>query len=289
VDVVGVDVGGTKILAATVGPRGELESSREWATPTGSAAHAVEAIIDAVRAIAPQAEAAGVGVPGLVDADGLVAGAVNLPLREVRLRDELEAALGIPVVVENDAGAAAYAEWALGPRRDLAMITLGTGMGGGAVTGGQLLRAPLEIGHLVLERAGGRVYLESICSGRAADARARAAFGPDADARELVRRGRQGDAQALAILEQLGQALGLGAGSLANALGVELIVVGGGFAAAGELLFEAARPVLRREALAPLGERAELARARLGREAGVIGAGLLARAQLDLRRCTQED
>jgi glucokinase len=157
------------------------------------------------------------------------------------------------------------------------------------VVGGQLLRAPLEIGHLVLERAGRRVYLESLCSGRAADARARAAFGPDADARELVRRGREGDAQALAILEQLGQALGLGAASLVNALGVALIVVGGGFAAAGELLFEAARPVLRREALAPLGDRAELAQACLGREAGVIGAGLLARAQLDLRRPTQED
>jgi glucokinase len=289
VDVVGVDVGGTKILAATVGTRGELETSREWSTPTESAARAVEAIVHAVRAIAPRAEAVGVGVPGLVDSDGLVDGAVNLPLREVRLRDELEAALGIPVVVENDAGVAAYAEWALGPRRDLAMITLGTGMGGGAVLGGELLRAPLEIGHLVLERAGGRAYLESLCSGRAADARARAAFGGDADARELVRRGREGDAEALAILEQLGQALGLGAASLANALGVGLIVVGGGFAEAGELLFEAARPVLRREVLAPLGERAELAQAGLGREAGVIGAGLLARAHLDLRRSTQED
>jgi glucokinase len=287
VDVVGVDVGGTKILAAAVDPDGRLEARDERATPNASADAAVAAVVEAVRAVAPRPDAVGVGVPGLVDADGLVTGAVNLPLVEVDLRDELERVLGTPVVVENDAGAAAYAEWALGPRRDLVMITLGTGMGGGAVIGGQLLRVPLEIGHLLLEHDRRLVPLETLCSGRAADAQARAAFGPGADARELVRRARERDERALAILEQLGQALGLGAASLANALGVGLIVVGGGFAAAGELLIEFAVPVLRREVLAPLGGRAQLVPARLGREAGVIGSGLLARALLAAQ--TQED
>jgi glucokinase len=162
------------------------------------------------------------------------------------------------------------------------MLTLGTGVGGGVVFGGQLLRGLAECGHIVIEHDGrpcqgtctGRGHLEAYVSGTAATAAARAAFGPAADAYRLVRLANEGDAQAIEILREIGERLGSGIGTLVNVFDPELVVVGGGFAAAGDLILEPARAVARREAVGPAKERVQVVRAKLGTAAGIVGAAL---------------
>jgi glucokinase len=193
----------------------------------------------------------------------------------------MQARLGVPVGLENDASSAALAEFVLGAGRgssDLVMLTLGTGVGGGIVLGGKLYRGWAELGHMVIVEGGepcqgactGRGHLESYCSGVAAERLARSVLGPTASARDLV-------ALRHPALEELGEHLGTGIGSLINIFHPEVVVIGGGFGiAAGEQLFEAARPAIEREALAPGGRDVRLALAELGAAAGLIGAGLVA-------------
>ncbi len=163
------------------------------------------------------------------------------------------------------------------------MLTLGTGVGGGVVFGGQLMRGLAEFGHIVIEHDGrpcqgtctGRGHLEAYVSGTAATAAARAAFGPAADAYRLVRLGNEGDARAIAILREIGERLGSGIGTLVNVFDPELVVIGGGFAAAGDLILEPARAIVRREAIGPAKERVQVVRAKLGTAAGIVGAALV--------------
>ena len=148
----------------------------------------------------------------------------------------------------------------------MVMLTLGTGVGGGVVYGGQLMRGLAEFGHIVIEHDGrpcqgtctGRGHLEAYVSGTAATAAARSAFGPAADAYRLVRLGNEGDARAIAILREIGERLGSGIGTLVNVFDPELVVIGGGFAAAGDLILEPARAIVRREAIGPAKERVQV-------------------------------
>jgi glucokinase len=191
---------------------------------------------------------------------------------------------GLPAAIENDGNAAAFAEWAFGAgrgSRNMVMLTLGTGVGGGVVTDRRLYRGWAELGHIVVEfdgkpcqgRCTGRGHLESYCTGVAAGEAAAEAIGPGTDAHALVDLARGGDEQALGVLARLGA----GIGSLVNVFDPELVVVGGGFgAAAGELVLEPARLIARREALAPEGETVRIVPAALGADAGVIGAALIA-------------
>jgi glucokinase len=152
------------------------------------------------------------------------------------------------------------------------------------VIDGKLYRGWAEFGHIVIEYDGipcqgsctGRGHLEPYVSGTAATKLARDAFGPAADAHRLVRLASEGEERAVDILAGIGRRLGAGIGSLVNIFDPELVVVGGGFAAAGDFLLEPARKVVRREALAPAGERVRIVRAELGTAAGLIGAGLVA-------------
>jgi glucokinase len=193
----------------------------------------------------------------------------------------MEERLGLPVGIENDATCAAYAEFVYGAGRgadSFVMLTLGTGVGGGVVVGGQLFRAWTELGHMVIVEDGepcqgactGRGHLEAYCSGTAADKLAEQVLGPGATARDLV-------AQSHPALATIGHHLGVAIGSLVNIFGSERLVIGGGFgtAAAGQLIGPAREAVLR-EALAPAGEALEFELAELGTEAGLIGAGLVA-------------
>jgi glucokinase len=218
---------------------------------------------------------------------------VNVPLEDVDFRARMEERLGLPVAIDNDATAAAIAEWRFGAGRgstDMLMVTLGTGVGGGLVLGGRPYRgwsgAGGELGHIVVlvdGRAcfcGGHGLLEEYVSGNAANRAARETFGPAADAHRLVRLGNEGDPRALMILDEMGRYLGAGIASMLNALEPELVVIGGGFAAAGELLLAPARRVIAREALTP-GRDARLVRAELGTSAGMIGAALVAFELLD--------
>jgi glucokinase len=211
---------------------------------------------------------------------------VNIPLQELDLRKRMEEHFAIPVAIDNDANAAAFAEWKLGAGREtqnMVMLTLGTGCGGGVVIDGRPYRGWAEFGHIVIDFDGiecqgtctGRGHLEPYVTGLAATRLAREAFGPQADSRMLVRLAGEGDDTAREVLAGIGRRLGAGIATLVNIFNPELVVIGGGFAAALEFLLESAREVLTRDALSPAGE-VPIVRAELGPEAGLIGAGLIA-------------
>jgi glucokinase len=199
----------------------------------------------------------------------------------------MERRLERPIALENDGNAAAYAEFVAGAGRgtsSMVMLTLGTGVGGGVVLEGKLFPYWAEFGHMVIVVDGepcfgactGRGHLEAYVSGSAAARDAQRVFGPAVDARRLVELGEEGDTQALEILTRIGRHLGAGIGSLVNIFDPDLIVIGGGFAAAGDLLLESARETAARDALPPANESVEIVRAQLGTMAGLIGAGLIA-------------
>jgi glucokinase len=289
--VIGVDVGGTKILAGLIGRDGKVIAHREYPTPVETEDALLTGLEAAVREFLDErVVAVGFGIPSQIDQrKGIALGSVNIPLRGVPFRQKMIHKLGLPVGIDNDANAAAIAEWAAGAGRgasDMIMLTLGTGVGGGLILGGKPYRgwfgAGAEIGHMVIVhdglrcRCGGHGHLESYCSGKAADELAAAAFGPAADAHRLVRLAREGDELALRILKSVGEHLGSGLASLVNIFNPELVVVGGGFAAAGELLFEPAEAVADREVLESVRGSYRVARAELGTSAGMIGAGMVA-------------
>ena len=287
--VIGVDLGGTKIAAALVGEAGELESRVERPTPVESQDALLDGIVAAVGEAGEGGFAAvGIGVPSIIDRrTRTVVGSVNIPLRDVPLARVLEERLGVPVALENDANVATLAEWRRGAGRgvdELLMLTLGTGVGGGVVTGGALYRGWAELGHAVVVPDGppcqgactGRGHLEAVASGNAADREAERLWGDGANAELLVERAEGGDDDARSALAAIGHLLGIGIGSFANVFGSELVVVGGGFGiAAAAFLFPPALEALRREAL-PRATELAIVPAELGRDAGVIGAGLLA-------------
>ena len=280
--VIGVDLGGTKILAGLI-EDGRVLAQVERPTPTTSQEALLDGLAAAVRELPLDGVAAvGFGIPSRVDhRRGIALGSVNTPLRDVLFEAEMNARIGLPVAVENDATCAAYAEYAHGigsGTGDFMMLTLGTGVGGGIVTGGALYRAWTELGHMVIVADGepcagacsGRGHLEAYCSGTAANRVAREVLGPDGTARDLL------DQRHPAVAE-IGHHLGVAIGSLINVFGPERVAIGGGFGvAAFDQLMPAARTAVLREALAPAGQDVEIELAQLGAEAGLIGAGLVA-------------
>jgi glucokinase len=289
--VIGVDVGGTKILAGLVARDGTVVGHREYPTPIENEDALLDGLEAAVREFLDETVVAvGFGIPSQIDQrHGIALGSVNIPLRGVPFRQEMADRLGLPIGIDNDANAAAIAEWKAGAGRgttDMIMLTLGTGVGGGLILGGKPYRgwfgAGSEIGHMVIVhdglpcRCGGRGHLESYASGKAADALAAEAFGPAADAHRLARLAREGDPLAIRILTGIGEHLGSGIASLVNIFNPELIVVGGGFAAAGDFLFEPAQAVADREVLVSVRDSYRIVRAELGTSAGMIGAGMVA-------------
>ena len=289
--VIGVDLGGTKILAGSIDSEGRVLDRREVPTPTGSQAELLEGIAAAIEPLADAgADALGFGIPSVIDrATGQSLGSNNIPLEDVALGRVMGERFGVPAAVENDGNAAALAEWRLGAGRgadNMIMLTLGTGVGGGLVLGGALFRGWAELGHVVVVADGppcqgnctGRGHLEALASGNAADRAAEKLWGEGATAELLVGRASEGDAAALEALSDIGHLLGAAIGSLFNIFGAELVVVGGGFGnAAAEFLFPEALEVARREALLESSRVSlRIVKAELGADAGLIGAGLLA-------------
>jgi glucokinase len=287
--VIGVDIGGTKILAGIVDPGGHVEHRREHPTMTASEDEFLSGLEAAVEELLTDEIAAiGFGIPSPIDQrTGRALQAVNLPLTDIPFRDRMKERFGLPVGIENDANAATYAEFRFGAARDvdsMVMLTLGTGCGGGAVIDGQLFRGWAEFGHIVIVYDGlpcqgsctGRGHLEPYVTGVAAGKLAAEEFGPAVDAHRLVRLANEGEPRAIEILDGIGRHLGAGIGSLVNIFNPDLVVIGGGFAAAGDFVLDPAREILRREALARAGYRVPIVRAELGTAAGLIGAGLVA-------------
>jgi glucokinase len=287
--VIGVDLGGTKILAGIVFADGRVERRREHATPVTSQDDLLAGLDAAVEELLDEEVVAiGFGIPSPIDQrSGRAQQAVNIPLdATVDFRGRMAERFGLPVGIENDANAAAYAEFHFGAAREartMVMLTLGSGCGGGVVIDGELYRGWAEFGHIVIEFDGipcqgtctGRGHLEPYVTGFAATKLAQDVFGPAVDAHRLVRLANEGEQRAIEILDGIGRHLGAGIGSLVNIFNPELVVIGGGFAAAGDFILDPAREIVAREGLAGAGERVRIVRAELGTAAGLIGAGLV--------------
>lgn len=284
--ILGVDVGGTKVAVAAV-ERGEARHAVEHPTvleSTSALLDGIESAIREVTAAAGEPEAIGIGVPSQVEfATGTVLASVNIPLAGVPLREELGRRFGVPVYVDNDASCAALAEADAIGATELVMLTLGTGVGGGIVTGGRIFRGAHglggELGHVVVEADGpecpgtgcpNRGCLEALCSGTALE-RASGMKG-----REVVEAARSGDAAARAHLDEIGRYLGIGISNMVNAFQPEVVVIGGGLSAAADLFLETAVAEAGARALPALWQRVTVQVAKAGNAAGVIGAGLLA-------------
>jgi len=294
--VIGVDLGGTKILAGSIDSEGRVLDRHEVRTPTGSQAELVEGIAGAIEPLVGAGMAAlGFGIPSVIDrTTGQSLGSVNIPLEGVAVGRVMSERFGVPAAVENDGNAAALAEWRLGAGRgaeNMVMLTLGTGVGGGLILGGALYRGWAELGHVAVVADGppcqgnctGRGHLEGLASGSAADRAAEKLWGDGATAELLVGRAAEGDAAALEALAGIGHLLGVAIGSFFNIFATELVVIGGGFgSAAADYLFPAALEVAHREALLESSRVAlRIVTAELGSDAGLIGAGLLALEALD--------
>ena len=297
--MIGVDLGGTKILSGLIGRDGRIERRYEIPTPLESQQVLLEGLDAAVEELLDDGVAAiGFGIPSTIDQRaGRAVTSVNVPLADLAFRDRMRGRFGLPVGIDNDANAAAIAEWKTGAGKgtaDMVMLTLGTGVGGGVIVAGRPLRGSVgaagELGHMVLELDGppcqgactGRGHLEALASGTAATLAAQEAFGAAADAYRLVRLADDGDETALAILDRIGRRLGAAIGSLVNIFDPELVVIGGGFgAAAKDYLLGPARELVAREALEPGRDTVRIVPAELGSTAGLIGAGFVAFEALD--------
>jgi glucokinase len=309
---VGIDVGGTKIAGGLVAADGTPVGSARRESPATDSSEIVASIADLVEELRGRAddEIAGVGVAaaGFVDRDrSTVLFAPNLAWRNEPLRADLEKRLGMSVVIENDANAAAWGEFRFGAGEDvddLLLITVGTGIGGGVVVDGELLRGGFgigaEVGHVRVvpdgrlcgcgnhgcwEQYGSGSALvrttrqEAAGSLLAAALLERAGGDPEKiDGPMISHAAAEGDAFAVAQLEQLGNWLGAGIASLAAVLDPTVVVVGGGVSEAGELLLGPLRESFAR-LLTGRGHRpmADIRQAALGNRAGMLGAADLAR------------
>ena len=295
--VIALDAGGTKLLAGVVDEAGELvhQSRRDW-PPAPARADVLTAfgdVIDELRDEFSEIEAVGVGLPANLDLDsGLVVSCRHLPLAGFAFAEWLEEELDLPVFVDNDATLAMLAEHTRGAAHgafDALLLTIGTGIGGGIVAGGHLLRGAHgsagEPGHMTIDADGppcpgdcpGRGCLEVYVSGPAL---ARAA-GTESGA-EAIQAARAGDASARNALVAMGERLGQGLAGLVNLLDPEVVVIGGGVGSdAGPLLLEPATAMVRERALEPNAASVRIVPAALGEDAGMLGAALLALAEGD--------
>lgn len=309
-DVIGVDLGGTKIAVARLSGR-ELESSKLAPTRLDSGEVLIDQLVELVQDCrADRLDAVGIGVPSVVEFDtGRVVSSTNIPLVDVPLREVLGERLGVPVYVDNDATVAALAEAHDDElkmvARDLVMITIGTGVGGGLVLGGRIYRgstgAAGELGHTIVGMdVGGPVpdagtfpqpgSLEGVAAGHALDrlvcdfatANAdsalgrRAADGERLTGVEAVEAAHEGDPDAARLIELWGERVGIGIANAINTFDPVEVVIGGGAARAGDLLLEPAKRTAAAYVLPGLGRRTTIRVARHGVQAGVLGAALLA-------------
>lgn len=292
---VGVDVGGTKVLAVRVSVDGEVEATTSRPMPgrTSPEDAVEEAVALAVRDVADETTVGlGISAAGLVDRAGerYLFGA-HLPWRDAPVRARLAQRTGLDAVLANDANCAAYAELQGGAGRgcdSMLMITIGTGIGGALVLGGQVVAGAHglagEFGHMQVVpdglacECGLRGCWEQYCSGRALERVTRVALGRHLDGPEVTALAHAGNEVARQAFASVGTWLGVGMAGLASAFDPERVVIGGGVSAVGDLLLAPARAALR-DSLQGTAFRAvpELLPAVLGPESGAIGAALLAR------------
>jgi glucokinase len=312
---VGLDLGGTKLASGVVDPEGSVI----WSDQVSSKGYSQEAVIDLLadgieraRSEAPDADHIGVGIPATIDfARGRAISTVNLGLEDLPVRDLLEERTGATVWLDNDGNLAMLAEAVHGAAkgaRDAITLTIGTGIGGGIWLDGKIYRgstgAGAELGHMVVDFDGppcqgncpGRGCVETLASGTAIarEGSEAALANPDSVLGEMIgksgeltaeqvhRAAVEGDEVAIGVIETAGRYLGAALVSLVNLFEPEVVVVGGGAMAMGELLLGPARQEVRDRALKPMRETPVMP-AVLGPDAGMIGAATLARIEAEGR------
>jgi glucokinase len=307
---IGVDMGGTKLLAGAVdrslGVHHRVQRTLTGLDQSALVDIAVDAVQEARDAAGGDVAGVGFGIPSLIDQrTGIAVVAVNLALIDIPFADIMTERLGLPVFVDNDGNVAAMAEHRAGAARgysEALMLTIGTGIGGGLILRGQPYRGALgagaELGHVVIDMAGPRCQgncpnhgcVEALASGTALAREALRMAGerPDSGLGRALAAGREvagplvtelahdGDATALEVLELIGTRLGVALATLTNIFNPEVIVIGGGVIAAGELLLAPARAEVARRALPPSRDEVRIVAASFGVEAGMIGAAALA-------------
>lgn len=311
-ETIGVDLGGTKALVGVLDGTEVHYESRESSTGQ-SEDELVELLIreiEEARDARPDVTAVGLGIPATIDHDaGVAISAVNLPLTDVPIRDLIGERVGLPVFVDNDANVAALAEYLYGAAQGkptTVMLTVGTGIGGGLILGGEVFRgstgAGAELGHTVIQADGppcqgncpNHGCVEALASGTALgrEGKAVAESAPDSALGELLAAGGTvdgtavtraalaGDETAISVFDLIGGRLGVACATFANIFQPDAIVVGGGVIAAGDLLLDPARREIRQRALTPMNETPIL-EAILGNDAGMIGAAAMARVELE--------
>jgi glucokinase len=317
--VIGIDIGGTKILTALVDERGRIITRERIATTQNGPSADVAAMARSVDAVLKGAglrrediAAIGAGAPGPLDPDrGIVYEPPNLAgWIEVPLASLLQQATSLPTYVENDANAAAVGEAWVGAGvgvKDLIFIIMGTGIGGGIILGGQLHQGVTgtagEIGHITIDMDGplcgcGRYgHLEALASGkaiarmamealRAGERSTLATMGTpeQISAKDVARAAENGDALARDIYRRAGEAMGIAIASVVNLLNPEMVIIGGGVARAGDLVFDPIRRTVKTQAFARPAAAVRIVPSALGDDAGVIGAAAVAYQRIEDRR-----
>jgi glucokinase len=307
---IGVDLGGTKLLAGAVDPELGVHHRVQRTVAGLDQRSLLDVTVDAVRevrqAVGGEVEAVGFGIPVLMDQrTGIAVVGINTPLANIAFGDVMTERLGLPVFIDNDGNAAAIAEHRAGAARgasEVVLMTLGTGIGGGLILGGKPYRGAIgagaELGHIVIEFDGrlchgncpNRGCIEAYASGTALarEAVRIAAERPDsglakalADGLELAgplvtELAHDGDPAATEAIELIGRRLGVAIASLVNIFNPEVVVIGGGVIAAGDLLLDPARAEFTRRVLPVLSDAVRIVPARFGVEAGMVGAAALA-------------
>ncbi len=311
IETIGVDLGGTKLAVGVV----DGEPKTLWSDQVPSNGYSQEGLIDLLaeqinraHEARPDARAAGVGIPATIDFEsGHAVSTVNLDLEDLPIKDLLQERVGLPTVIDNDANLAMLAEALYGAARgaDYAlMLTLGTGIGGGIWIGGEIFRGSTgsgaELGHTVVDINGprcqgncpGRGCIETFASGTAIARQGReaaekypesalgklAASGEKIGGGAVTQAAKDGDAAALEVISTAGHYLGNAIVSLTNIFQPEVVVLGGGAMAMGELILEPARREVRERGLNP-NNQAKIVAAELGPDSGMIGAAALARIE----------
>jgi len=306
----GVDLGGTHLRAAVVDRKGTVVDERRTTTPAtvDSIVDTIAHMVQTLAGAAPDAIALGLGAAGMIDHDGVIHYAPNIPaFVRVPMRERLVAATGLAVVVDNDANVAALAEFTHGAAQgidDFLLVTLGTGVGGGIVIGGEVFRGAhgfgAEIGHFQIDpngpvcACGERGHWEAIASGRALGRLGRERAASGAAPSVLARAGgnvdavtgvtvgdaaQAGEADALAIVHEYAENVAVGLLGLANILDPRVILVSGGLVELGATLLDPLREWFAGHIEgARYREPVEIIAAALGEEAGVVGGAVLARS-----------
>jgi glucokinase len=311
-ETIGVDLGGTKMAVGVVDSGQKVHYEGRESSIGLSEDRLVEDLaeeLNEAKAARPDVVAAGLGIPATIDRErGVAIQAVNLDISDVPLRDEMRKRLGLPVFMDNDANVAALAEFLYGAgrgARDMVMLTIGTGIGGGLILSGEVYRgstgAAAELGHIVIDENGppcqgncpNHGCVEALASGTAIAKAGKAAAERDPDSalgkaladgpivgRTVTDLALSGDGPAREVVADAGRHIGVALSSLANIFDPDVFVIGGGVSVVGDLLLDPAREELRSRALPPMNER-PVKLAELGPDAGMIGAAAMALIELD--------